>query len=70
MIVFDPLWETMTKKGISSYALREHHEFDGQTLRRLRVNDNVTTATLNKLCAILDCTLGEVARYVPDHPGR
>lgn len=68
MIVFDPLWETMKKKGISTYVLREQYDFDGHTLRRLRINDNVTTVTLNKLCAILECTLEEVARYVPEEP--
>ena len=70
MIVYDPLWQTMKKKGVSSYALRERYDVDSRTIRRLRANQNMTTDTLNKLCAILDCTLDEVARYIPDHPGR
>ena len=45
--------------------LREHHEFDGHTLRRLASTTQPPLRS-TKLCAILDCTLDEVGRYVPD----
>ena len=64
MIVFHPLWETMKRKGVSTYALRERHNLENRTIRRLRANQNVTTETLNRLCVILDCSLSEIAEYV------
>ena len=66
MIVYDKLWETMKKKGVSTYWLREKCGIDRKTIRRLKANDNMETKTLNKLCMALDCGLDEIAQYVKD----
>ncbi len=66
MIKFDKLWITMDKKGVSTYSLREKCGIDSKTVRRLRANDNIETKTLNKLCAALDCTISDIAEYIPD----
>lgn len=66
MIRFDKLWETMEKKGVSTYQLREHCGIDSKTVRRLKANDNVETKTLDKLCAALDCRLENIAEYVKE----
>ena len=66
VIIFDKLWSVMKEKGISTYQLREGCGIDSKTVRRLRANDNMETKTLNKLCAVLDCRLEDIAEYVPD----
>lgn len=66
MIVFDKLWVVMKEKGVSTYLLREKCGIDSKTIRRLRANDNMETKTLNKLCAVLDCRLEDIAEYLPD----
>ena len=66
MIVYDNLWKTMKKRGVSTYTLREKHAIDVTTIQRLRKNRNVQTKTLDKLCAILDCRLEDIATYVKD----
>ncbi len=63
MIRYDRLWETMAQKGVTTYMLREKCGIDSKTIRRLRANDNMETKTLNKLCAALDCSLGDIAEY-------
>ena len=63
MIIFDKLWETMEKKGVSTYVLREKHNIDTRTIRRLKANENITIDTLNALCEILDCQLEDIAQY-------
>ena len=65
MIVFDKLWETMKKKGGSTYKLRETCGIDSKTVRRLKSNDNVETKTLDKLCSVLDCKIEDIAEYKP-----
>ena len=66
MITLDKLWITMKSRGISQYKLlKEHHVSSGQ-LDRLRKNGNVSTYTLNQLCAILHCRLEDIAEYHPD----
>ena len=66
MIRFDRLWETMQKRQISTYQLRERCGIDSKTVRRLKANENMETKTLNKLCAVLQCNLEDIAEFVPD----
>ena len=66
MIRFDKLWETMKQKNVTTYQLREQCGIDSKTIRRLKANDNIETKTLNKLCAVLQCGLDEIAQYIPD----
>ena len=46
MISFEPLWETMKKKGISQYKLIKEYKISTGQLDRLRKNGNVSTYTL------------------------
>ena len=66
MILFDKLWETMAKKGFSTYKLREECGIDSKTVRRLRANDNVETKTISKLCAALNCKVEDIMEYIED----
>lgn len=66
MIRFDKLWNTMKQKNMTTYQLREKCGIDSKTIRRLKANDNIETKTLNKLCAVLNCRLEDIAEYVED----
>lgn len=63
MITYEPLWETMKKKGVSQYRLIKEHKISTGQLDRLRKNENVSTHTLNTLCEVLDCDLSDVALF-------
>ncbi len=66
MIIFNKLWETMEKQGISTYTLREQCGIDSKTIRRLRANENIETKTLDKLCKALHCKLEDIAEFVEE----
>lgn len=66
MIKFDRLWKTMEEKGVTAYRLREKCGIDRKTIRRLKENDNIETKTLNKICAVLECKLEDIAEYIPE----
>ena len=66
MIRFDRLWETMRKRGMTTYRLREQCGIDSKTIRRLKANENMETKTINKLCAALHCGVEDVLEYVED----
>lgn len=66
IITYDPLWETMRRKGITTYALIKDYSFSRGTLDSLKQNRNISTATLNDLCTILSCNVEDVLRYIPD----
>ena len=66
MIIFNNLWATLEKRGVSTYWLREKCGIDRKTIRRLKANENIETKTLNKLCTVLGCKLENIAEYIPD----
>ena len=63
MIVYDKLWTTMKKRGISQYKLIKDYQISSGQLDRLRKNGNVSTYTLNQLCDILECNLEDIAEF-------
>ena len=67
MISYDPLWETMRQRGISTYTLIKKYSFSRGTLDSLKHGRNISTATLDDLCTILDCKVEDVLRYVPNN---
>ena len=66
MISYEPLWETMKEKGITTYRLLKDYSFSRGTLDSLKHNRNISTATLNDLCEILDCAVEDVLVHIPD----
>ena len=66
MICYDPLWKTMKRRGVSTYALIKDFGFSRGTLDSLKQGRNISTATLNDLCAILSCRVEDVLQYIPD----
>ena len=66
MISYAPLWETMKKRGITTYTLIKDYSFSRGTLDSLKQNRNITRATLNDLCEILSCQVQDVIQYIPD----
>ena len=66
MIVYDRLWVTMKKRGITQYKLIHEYGFSNGQLDRLRKNENINMYTLDTLCKILNCTVEEIVEYKPD----
>ena len=66
IITYDPLWDTMRRKGITTYSLIKDYSFSKGTLDSLKQNRNISTATLNDLCNILSCRVEDVLRHIPD----
>lgn len=64
MISYEKLFITMKEKGFSTYTLREKCGIDSKTVRRLKANENITTKTLDKLCAALDCKVEDIIEYI------
>ena len=67
MITYEPLWETLNKKGITTYQLLTTHNFSRGMLDNLKHNRSITMATLNQLCNILDCDITDIIKYTKDN---
>lgn len=66
MISYAPLWETMKRKKITTYALIYKMGFDAHTLNDMKHNKSVTVHTLEILCGLLNCTPNDVIEFLPD----
>lgn len=66
MIVYDRLWKTMEKKGITKYFLITKCGLSPSLITRLKRNQTIKTETINTLCKILDCNIEDIAEYIKD----
>lgn len=66
MISYEPLWNTMKKRGATTYTLQVKGNISSSTIRRLKNGDSVSTNTLDALCKLLDCTVNDILVYVPE----
>ena len=55
MISYQPLYETLKAKNISTYKLINEYGISRSLLDRLKHNKPISTVTLNDLCNILHC---------------
>lgn len=62
MIIYEKLWARMKELGISQYRLRMEG-ISNSTLTRLRRNESVNMETIDKLCNILQCNVGDIMEY-------
>lgn len=66
MISYDPLWDTMKRKGASTYTLQVKGNISSSTIRRLKAGESVSTNTLDALCKILQCSIQDIIIFLPD----
>lgn len=66
MITYEPFFDTLRRKGISTYKLINDYGFSKGTLDSLRQNRNITMETLNYLCNLLDCDVTDIICFKKD----
>ncbi|MBO3279185.1 helix-turn-helix domain-containing protein [Intestinimonas butyriciproducens] len=66
MISYAPLWETMERRGATTYTLQVKGGISSSTIRRMKAGESVSTNTLEALCKLLDCSLADIVEYLPD----
>ena len=66
MISYEPFYQTLQKKEISTYKLINQYGISRGLLDRLKHNKPISTVTLNDLCTILDCRVEDVLCFIPD----
>ncbi len=65
MIDFTPFWDLLKQRDENWYTLGKDHGLSSATIYRLKHNQHVSTKTLNDLCAMLNCDIADIIRYIP-----
>ena len=66
MISYKPFYETLKKKGITTYKLINNFGVSRSLIDRLKHNKPISTVTLNDLCGFLDCKIEDILVYIKD----
>ena len=66
MISYQPFWDTIKRKGITTYALINKLGISNGTLYRMRKGKPLTTETIGSLCRAVGCRVEDVILYVED----
>ncbi|MBQ7329680.1 MAG: helix-turn-helix transcriptional regulator [Oscillospiraceae bacterium] len=67
MISYEPLYETLKAKNISTYKLITEYGISRSLLDRLKHNRPISTVTLNDLCNILHCRVQDILVFTEDN---
>lgn len=65
MISYEPLFKTMRDKGITSYRLFKMG-FPQSNYYAMKRGENISTHTINHLCKLLHCDVGDIMKYVDE----
>ena len=65
MISYQPLFNTMKAKKISSYRL-EKMGFSRATYYSIQQGNSISTNTVNQLCLLLNCKVSDIIEFVED----
>ena len=65
-ISYNKLWKLLVEKKMSKADLRKAAGIAPNTMTRLRRDEEVTLAVLNKICSTLEVDIGDIIEFVSD----
>ena len=66
MISYEPFYNTLKRKNLSTYKLINVYGVSRSLLDRLKHNKPISTVTVNDLCSFLDCKVEDILLYIKD----
>lgn len=64
-ISYNKLWKLLVDKKMSKADLRKATGIAPNTMTRLRRDEEVTLAVLEKICATLNVDIGDIMEFLP-----
>lgn len=65
-VSYNKLWKLLVDKKMSKADLRKAAGIAPNTMTRLRREEEVTLAVLNKICSALEVDIGDIMEFVPE----
>lgn len=70
MISYEPFYNTLKERGMSTYKLIHQYGISRSLLDRLKHNKPISTVTVDDLCKILSCGVEGILVFLPDPDDR
>ena len=65
-ISYNKLWKLLIDKGMKKTELVKLAGITSNAMAKMGRNESVQVDTLGKVCAVLNCNVGDVMEFVPD----
>ena len=69
-ISYNKLWKLLVDRKMSKADLRKAAGIAPNTMTRLRRDEEVTLAVLNKICTTLGVDIGDIMEFLPALPDK
>ena len=66
-VSYKKLWKLLIDKDMKKKDLRSLTGISTTTMSRLAKDENVSTEILAKICAALNCDVGDIMEFVPEN---
>lgn len=66
MIKYQNILERLSQAGYTTYYLRQKKILSEGTIGKLRVDGNISTDTINKICNLLQCQPSDIMTHSVD----
>ena len=64
---YKKLWKLLIDRDMKKKDLRELTKISSSTIAKMTKNEPVSTDVLIKICAVLNCDVGDIMEIVPDN---
>ncbi len=65
-ISYNKLWKLLIDKNMNKTELRDKVHISSTTLAKLSKNEPVSSGVLEKICAELECDVGDIMEFLKD----
>ena len=65
-VSYNKLWKMLIDKEMKQVDLRDQAGLTTNVLAKLGKNEHVSTQSLEKICRILECEVGDILEFIPN----
>ncbi len=65
-VSYNGLWKLLIDKGLKKQDLVEKIGLSSSTVAKMGKGENVSMEVLQKICAYMDCNVGDIMEFVKD----
>ena len=65
-VSYNKLWKLLIDKEMKKVDLRDQAGLTTNVLAELGKNEHVSTQSLEKICRILECEVGDILEFIPN----
>ncbi|MCI8827365.1 MAG: helix-turn-helix transcriptional regulator [Ruminiclostridium sp.] len=66
MISYQPFWNTLKERDVSTYTLIKKYNISSNRLTRMRKGLPLSTVSIDEFCRILHCNVEDIIEYVEE----